>query len=137
MASSKLDKLLKRRMEDTQQSSERQLADDAYEQIFQKQTPVTISRFCDLPIEKLRSFFTADIGFHPYPPSKLKAFSEQLAQDGLFERVIIRPITDGCYEIRPVITAPTLEIWQAGKPFPVRSLTQTMSEPSPLRLPPT
>lgn len=99
MASTKLDKLLKRRMEDTQQSSERQLADDAYEQIFQKQTPVTISRFCDLPIEKLRSFFTADIGFHPYPPSKLKAFSEQLAQDGLFERVIVRSISDGCYEI--------------------------------------
>lgn len=99
MASTKLDKLLKRRMEDTQQSSERQLADDAYEQIFQKPTPVTISRFCDLPIEKLRPFFTADIGFHPYPPSKLKAFSEQLAQDGLFERVIVRPISDGCYEI--------------------------------------
>jgi len=99
LASSKLDKLLKRRMEDTQQSSERKLADDAYAQIFQKQTPVTMSRFCDLPIEKLRPFFTADIGFHPYPPSKLKAFSEQLAQDGLFERVIVRPITDGCYEI--------------------------------------
>ena len=99
MASTKLDKLLKRRMEDTQQSSERQLADDAYEQIFQKQTPVTTSRFCDLPIEKLRPFFTADIGFHPYPPSKLKAFSEQLAQDGLFERVIVRPGSNGCYEI--------------------------------------
>lgn len=99
MASSKLDKLLKRRMEDTQQSSERQLADDAYEQIFQKPTPVATSRFCDLPIEKLRPFFTADIGFHPYPPSKLKAFSEQLAQDGLFERVIVRPSSDGCYEI--------------------------------------
>ena len=99
MASSKLDKLLRRRMEDTQQSSERQFADDAYAQIFQKQTPVTTSRFCDLPIEKLRPFFTADIGFHPYPPSKLKAFSEQLAQDGLFERVIVRPITDGYYEI--------------------------------------
>lgn len=99
MASSKLDKLLKRRMEDAQQSSERQLADDAYARIFQKQTPVTTSRFCDLPIEKLRPFFTADIGFHPYPPSKLKAFSEQLVQDGLFERVIVRPSSDGCYEI--------------------------------------
>ena len=99
MASTKLDKLLKRRMEDTQQSSERQFADDAYEQIFQKQASVTTSRFCDLPIEKLRPFFTADIGFHPYPPSKLKAFSEQLAQDGLFERVIVRPISDGCYEV--------------------------------------
>ena len=99
MASTKLDKLLKQRMEDTQQSSERQLADDAYEQIFQKHAPIATSRFCDLPIEKLRPFFTADIGFHPYPPSKLKAFSEQLAQDGLFERIIVRPISDGYYEI--------------------------------------
>lgn len=99
MASTKLDKLLKRRMEDTQQSSERQLADDAYAQIFQKQAPIVTSRFCDLPIERLRPFFTADIGFRPYPPSKLKAFSEQLAQDGLFERVIVRPISEGCYEI--------------------------------------
>ena len=86
-------------MEDTQQSSERQLADDAYAQIFQKQAPIVTSRFYDLPIERLRPFFTADIGFRPYPPSKLKAFSEQLAQDGLFERVIVRPISDGCYEI--------------------------------------
>ena len=99
MASTKLDKLLKQRMEDTQQSSERQLADDAYEQIFQKHAPIATSRFCDLPIEKLRPFFTADIGFHPYPPSKLKEFSEQLAQDGLFERIIVRPISDGYYEI--------------------------------------
>lgn len=100
MDSTKLDRLLKRRMEDTQQSSERQQADDAYMQIFQKQLPDASSRFCDLPISKLRPFFTADIGFHPYSPSKLKAFSEQLAQDGLFERIIVRPIPhDDCYEI--------------------------------------
>ena len=97
---SKLGQLLKQRMENTQQSSERQLADDAYAQIFQKQTIVGATQFCDLPIEKLRPFFTADIGFHPYPAGKLKAFSEQLAQDGLFERVIVRPIPQGdCYEI--------------------------------------
>lgn len=87
-------------MENTQQSSERQLADDAYAQIFQKQTIVGATQFCDLPIEKLRPFFTADIGFHPYPAGKLKAFSEQLTQDGLFERVIVRSIPQGdCYEI--------------------------------------
>ena len=92
--------LLKNRINATQQSSERQLADDAYAQIFLKPAPVSLSRFCDLPIDKLRPFFTADIGFHPYPPSKLKAFSEQLAQDGLFERVIVRPISgDDNYEI--------------------------------------
>ena len=100
MGSSKLDRLLKQRIENTRQSTERQLADDAYTQIFQQQVSIISSHFCDLPIQNLRPFFTADIGFHPYPPSKLKAFSEQLAQDGLFERVIVRPIPhDDCYEI--------------------------------------
>ena len=99
MASSKLDKLLKQRMADTQHSSERQLADNAYAQIFQAKAPAS-SRFCELPIEKLCPFFTADIGFHPYPPEKLQAFSAQLAQDGLFERVIVRVIpSSDCYEI--------------------------------------
>lgn len=51
-----------------------------------------VSRFCDLPIDRLRPFFTADIGFHPYPPEKLKAFSLQLAEQGIYERVIVRPI---------------------------------------------
>ena len=100
MGNSKLDRLLKQRIENTKQSTERQLADDAYSQIFQKNPSPISSRFCDIPISKLRPFFTADIGFHPYPPSKLKAFSEQLAQDGLFERVIVRPISgDDNYEI--------------------------------------
>lgn len=44
--------------------------------------------------------FTADIGFHPYSPEKLRAFSQQLAEQGIYERVIVRPIPDSNdYEI--------------------------------------
>ena len=92
--------ILKRRMGAAQQASELQVSDEAYTQIFQKPLPSAQSRICELPIRKLRPFYTADIGFHPYPPDKLKAFSEQLSQEGLFERIIVReiPLLD-CYEI--------------------------------------
>lgn len=87
-------------MASTKQASELQVSDEAYAQIFQKPLPAAKSRICELPIRKLRPFYTADIGFHPYPPDKLKAFSEQLAQEGLFERIIVREISHlDCYEI--------------------------------------
>lgn len=100
MGRENMNDILKRRMGAAQQASELQVSDEAYTQIFQKPLPAAKSRICELPIRKLRPFFTADIGFHPYPPDKLKAFSEQLAQEGLFERIIVReiPFLD-CYEI--------------------------------------
>lgn len=100
MGRENMNDILKRRMGAAQQASELQVSDEAYTQIFQKPLPAAKSRICELPIRKLRPFYTADIGFHPYPPDKLKAFSEQLAQEGLFERIIVReiPLLD-CYEI--------------------------------------
>ncbi|WP_455582550.1 ParB/RepB/Spo0J family partition protein [Dysosmobacter sp.] len=86
--------MLKKRMEATQQASELQLGDEVYEQVFKAPEQTEKSTFCDLPIENLRPFFTADIGFKPYPQEKLKAFSEQLAEEGLFERVIVRRIAN-------------------------------------------
>lgn len=92
--------ILKRRMSSAQQASELQVSDEAYTQIFRKPLPSAKVRICELPIDKLRPFYTADIGFHPYPPDKLKAFSEQLSQEGLFERIIVREIPHlDCYEI--------------------------------------
>lgn len=45
-------------------------------------------------------FSLADIGFHPYPQEKLKAFSQQLAEQGIYERIIVRPIPESeDYEI--------------------------------------
>jgi len=84
----------------TQQASELQASDEAYQQIF-RQPPISVpSTICDLPLDKLVSFFTAEIGFRPYPPAKLKAFAEQLNQEGLLVRIIVRriPGTDQ-YEI--------------------------------------
>lgn len=90
---------LKQRMSATQQATELQVSEDAYQRLFQGGVPPN-SRICDFPMDKLVGFFTADIGFKPYPTAKLKAFAQQLAAEGLFERIIVRPIpgTD-TYEI--------------------------------------
>ena len=79
-------------MSATQQASEQQTGDAAYEQIFQMPVPQTETQFRDIPIGKLRPFFTADIGFHPYPRAKLEAFAEELKENGLYERILVRPI---------------------------------------------
>ena len=60
-----MDEMLRKRMSATQQASEQQTGDAAYEQIFQIPVPQTETQFRDIPIRKLRPFFTADIGFHP------------------------------------------------------------------------
>ena len=84
--------ILKRRMAATQQASELQASDEAYQQIFQRVPPSAPSEICDLPLDKLDSFFTADIGFTPYSPAKLEAFAQQLQEEGLLVRIIVRRI---------------------------------------------
>ena len=91
--------MLKRRMTATQQASELQTSDEAYQQIFREKVPVGTAQLCDLPLDKLVAFFTADIGFRPYSKEKLDALAEQLQEDGLFVRIIVRPISGGLYEI--------------------------------------
>lgn len=91
--------ILKRRMAATQQASELQTSDEAYQQIFREKVPGSPPKLCDLPLDKLVSFFTADIGFRPYSKTKLEALAEQLQEDGLFVRIIVRPIAGGLYEI--------------------------------------
>ena len=87
-----MNEMLRKRMSATQQASEQQTGDAAYEQIFQMPVPQTETQFRDVPISKLRPFFTADIGFHPYPRNKLEAFAEELKENGLYERILVRPI---------------------------------------------
>ena len=87
-----MNEMLRKRMSATQQVSEQQTGDAAYEQIFQMPVPQTETQFRDVPISKLRPFFTADIGFHPYPRAKLEAFAEELKENGLYERILVRPI---------------------------------------------
>lgn len=91
--------MLKRRMTATQQASELQTSDKAYQQIFREKVPVGTAQLCDLPLDKLVAFFTADIGFRPYSKEKLDALAEQLQEDGLFVRIIVRPISGDLYEI--------------------------------------
>ena len=87
-----MNEMLRKRMSATQQASEQQTGDAVYEQIFQMPVPQTETQFRDVPISKLRPFFTADIGFHPYPHAKLEAFAEELEENGLYERILVRPI---------------------------------------------
>ena len=91
--------LLKQRMSAAQQVSEMEIGNRAYESLIDP-LPVAASTIRELPIDKLRPFFTTDIGFHPYPPEKLRAFAQQLLEQGLLERIIVRSIPDSDeYEI--------------------------------------
>ena len=100
MAKKAMDDLLKRRMSATQQASELQASDEAYEKLFREAPPAVNARICEVPLDKLTPFFTADIGFRPYTRSQLEAFAEQLKEEGLMVRIIVRPIADcGRYEI--------------------------------------
>lgn len=92
--------LLMSRMAASKQASELQIGDEAYESLFHQKAQHQPAAICELPISQLKPFYTADIGFRPYPPEKLQAFSQQLAEEGLFERIIVRQIPDSeCYEI--------------------------------------
>ena len=99
MPKTSMNDMLKRRMTATQQASELQTSDEAYQQIFREKVPLEAVQFCDLPLDKLVAFFTADIGFRPYSKEKLEALAQQLQEDGLFIRIIVRPISGGLYEI--------------------------------------
>ena len=99
MAKQNMSELLKIRMASTKQASELAASDEAYEKIFREAPPATPAKITDLPLDQLDPFSTADIGFHPYSPQKLKVFAEQLREEGLFVRIIVRQKADGRYEI--------------------------------------
>ena len=100
MAKQAMDGLLKQRMSATRQASELQMTDKAYEKLFETAPPAANVRICAIPLEKLIPFFTADIGFKPYTQAQLEAFADQLKEEGLMVRIIVRPVagTD-TYEI--------------------------------------
>lgn len=99
MPRAKMNEMLKKRMAATQQASELQTSDEAYQQIFREKAPASPAELCDLPLDKLVSFHTAKIGFRPYPKAKLEALAEQLQEDGLFVRIIARKTCTGNYEV--------------------------------------
>ena len=73
--------LLKQRMSAAQQVSEMEIGNRAYESLIDP-LPAAASTIRELPVDKLRPFFTTDIGFHPYSPEKLRAFAQQLLEQG-------------------------------------------------------
>ena len=99
MPKTKMNDMLKRRMTATQQASELQTSDEAYNQIFREKVPAPAVELCELPLDKLVSFHTAKIGFRSYPQAKLEALAEQLQEDGLFVRIITRKASAGNYEV--------------------------------------
>lgn len=99
MAKQDMNALLKSRMASTKQASELAASDEAYEKIFREAPPAKPTSIAEMPLDLLDTFGTADIGFRPYSPQKLQAFAEQLQEEGLFVRIIVRQKTDERYEI--------------------------------------
>ena len=92
--------MLRKRMAATQQASELELGDEFYEKVFRPVSPGSKPMIQEIPVSSLTPSFTTDIGFKPYPAPKLEAFAKQLAEDGLFERIIVRAIPNSNrYEI--------------------------------------
>ena len=89
--SSNMKDLLKQRMSAAQQVSEMEIGNRVYESLIDP-LPAAASTIRELPVDKLRPIFTTDIGFHPYSPEKLRAFAQQLLEQGLLERIIVRSI---------------------------------------------
>ena len=92
MATFSMNDLLKNRMAATKQASELAASDEAYQQIFQESPAPVQTSIREIQLSKLVPFFTADIGFRPYPQDKLQAFADQLREEGLLVRIIVRPI---------------------------------------------
>jgi len=92
LAKQSMDDMLKRRMSATQQASELQATDEVYAKLFREAPPTASVRICSLPLDRLTAFFTADIGFKPYTEAQLSAFADQLKEEGLMVRIIVRPI---------------------------------------------
>ena len=113
MAKKAMDDLLKRRMSAAQQASELQVTDEAYEKLFREAPPAAKTRICDVPLDKLTPFHTADIGFKPYTPAQLKAFAEQLNEEGLMVRIIASQAQIPMRFWRDT-TAPMPPVWLVG-----------------------
>ena len=91
MSNASIKSILQSRIQTAQQTSELEMGDTVYQSLFASPAS-SVGNSCDIPISKLRAFFTADIGFKPYPSAKLKALAEHMATDGQLERIIVRPI---------------------------------------------
>lgn len=65
MARTNMNEMLRKRMSATQQASEQQTGDAAYERIFQMPVQQAETQFCDVPVDKLRPFLQRTLDFTP------------------------------------------------------------------------
>ena len=110
MAKAAMNDLLKKRMTASQQASELQASDQAYQKLFREAPPPGEVQIRSLPLDKLVPFFTADIGFRPYSPTQLEAFAEQLGiTDRHLRNLITKDTNSSCsvvYRISKVLEIP-------------------------------
>ena len=76
-----------------------QAIDQAYDMLFGDVRAAPIpKRKQTVALEQLFPFRTANIGFRPYSEENLRALADDIAANGLLERIKVRPIQEG-YEI--------------------------------------
>lgn len=76
-----------------------QAIDQAYDMLFGDVPAAPIpKRKQTVALEQLFPFRTANIGFRPYSEENLRALADDIAANGLLERIKVRPIQEG-YEI--------------------------------------
>lgn len=94
--------LKRRRAEPPQPENEQEFVEAAYGRLFAPDQKIIHfpRRRRELPLDKIRPFFSAKIKFHLLPPEALSRFAEELRVNGLMVPIIVRPIpeTDG-YEL--------------------------------------
>lgn len=74
-------------------SKDDQAIEDVYQDIFGAPSPSPkAAEIRSIPVNKLRHFFTAKIGFHPYTEAELAALAEDIRKNGLLEKGKARPI---------------------------------------------
>lgn len=89
---------LKKRVEESavEAAQNEQFVDDVYRVIIggrQDTGPAKVYReYRGIPATKLRNFYTTQIGFRPYSQSDLEALADDIAENGLLEYGIVRPI---------------------------------------------
>lgn len=66
-----------------------QQVDEGFRSLFLPQKQFVVR---ELPVDKLRDFFSANIGFRPYTADELQALADSIEEDGLIDVVIVRPI---------------------------------------------
>ena len=122
--------MLKKRMAATQQASELQVGDDAYAALFRAAPVAAQPVIRNLPVERLRPFFTADIGFKPYLPPASQNLPQMIPHglpqnkpDAKEWRNIYHDLPDKLRAVPPAPGRGPVRIYRPYAPFPIPCLS--------------